>query len=299
MDEDNVRYIKRSRHYKAPVMLDHRIIKRIGLGIIAAILVVFAGGYYLGSQGAFNPDAHAPAESVLGQTAPGHDIYQLDSRAPLLVTQIESINVDMAVERPDPLLAVEKPEASEEPVLLPREDSGTAAEDSVAPRAINTEDRRATNLIKQAATLLEPVMEKHLGPPVPDTQTDTQLPAADIRPVDQPMASSSRVKQPRYSIQVGMFKRLDNAEKQVELLKMTGLDAYLIEFTNKQDQLRYNVRLGYFSDKPDAQAALESYISNRGGSGYVVYLSDADRARIKNSMQSDSNNLGHNGELGL
>ncbi len=79
----------------------------------------------------------------------------------------------------------------------------------------------------------------------------------------------------RYSIQIGMYGNRVNAENLVVLLMAEGYAAYLSEYTNKNHQLRYNVRFGYYGDKQRAMRALQHYADNHQGNGYLVRLQPA------------------------
>jgi len=85
----------------------------------------------------------------------------------------------------------------------------------------------------------------------------------------------------RYSIQVGMYGRRVNASNLVTMLEAQGLDAYISEYLNKKQQLRYNVRFGYFENKRAALKGLKYYTVNMDGKGYLV--------RFKPTMHAENN----------
>jgi cell division septation protein DedD len=75
-----------------------------------------------------------------------------------------------------------------------------------------------------------------------------------------------------YSIQVGIFGLLENAERKLEELMAVDLSAYLVEYMNKQSKMRYKVCFGYFADRKSAMNALVIFEKELAGSGYVISL---------------------------
>jgi cell division septation protein DedD len=90
----------------------------------------------------------------------------------------------------------------------------------------------------------------------------------------------------RYSIQVGMYGRRVNASNLVVMLDAQGLNAYISEYLNKKQQLRYNVRFGYFENKHTALKGLKHYSETMEGSGYLVRLKQTMHAENKRSSSS-------------
>ena len=77
----------------------------------------------------------------------------------------------------------------------------------------------------------------------------------------------------KYSIQAGVYGRLANAEKVMEQLKNEKFDAYVSEYTNKSNKVRYNVRLGYFVDKKSALPTLYHFRKEKNSEAYLVKFS--------------------------
>jgi cell division septation protein DedD len=99
---------------------------------------------------------------------------------------------------------------------------------------------------------------------------------AVILPVDEKPAALISVdgsRKIKFSIQVGIYGRLINAQNMREELQEQNLDAYVSESDNKESKFRYNVRFGYFEDKKSALTALKAYKNNQKGDGYVVNFS--------------------------
>jgi cell division septation protein DedD len=84
----------------------------------------------------------------------------------------------------------------------------------------------------------------------------------------------------RFSIQVGIYGTLKNAQKMKRKLLAQNLDAYVSAYT-KNGKVRFNVRMGYFADRKSANLALKNYKQNQKGDGYLVNFSE------KNIIHSD------------
>ena len=86
----------------------------------------------------------------------------------------------------------------------------------------------------------------------------------------------------KYSIQVGMYGRLINAENMVQMLQAQQLDAYITDYTNKKNEIRYNVRFGYFSDKKSALNKLNTFKNIQKGDGYLVKFTSENIVNLAN-----------------
>jgi len=102
---------------------------------------------------------------------------------------------------------------------------------------------------------------------------DNFITAQKIQPTLAIALPSDELSKIKYSIQVGMYGRLINAENMMNMLQAKRLDAYVSDYTNKKNEIRYNVRFGYFTDKKTAVTALESYKNSQKGDGYLVRFS--------------------------
>ena len=100
----------------------------------------------------------------------------------------------------------------------------------------------------------------------------------------------------KYSIQVGMYGRLSNAEKMAARLITENFDAYVSEYINDQNEIRYNVRLGYFVDKKSARATLKHFRSKQSSEAYVVnfsietmvFVAEVEEETTETKLSSDS-----------
>lgn len=122
--------------------------------------------------------------------------------------------------------------------------------------------------------VVKPVTEKTLISEVkselPQQEIVAEVSQAEEISQNGNIAGDANAATARYSLQVGMYKNVDNADaKMAELLNL-DLNTYINEYKNKNDEVRYNVRFGYFSSFSSAVVALEMYQQNYNGSAYVA-----------------------------
>ncbi len=92
-------------------------------------------------------------------------------------------------------------------------------------------------------------------------------PGAEVGIIDTATAEDAR-----YTIQVGAFADSQNALRRMSELESLNLSAYTDGYRNSQNELRFNVRFGYFNNKSSALAALNSFEQNMSGSGYIARI---------------------------
>jgi cell division septation protein DedD len=239
----------------APLLLDRRSLIKSGFYLLLLLTTVFFGGYYSGYIRGFGY-----AESLLQQK----------ELPPVALVLPEPVNVDTSVFEPQPPAAVE-----------PGADLDVDRADATIAQVISPEPS-----VTEVDTPSDGVREESPGPPVqlaslgvtPGIVTDavvtTQPPQRAGKTAVSPLASNASVTDARYSIQVGMYGSVDNAEVLLNTLNASSLDAYIDEFSNAGGESRYNVRFGFYRDRTSAKAALHAYRSKLAGDGYVVRVSD-------------------------
>ena len=72
-----------------------------------------------------------------------------------------------------------------------------------------------------------------------------------------------------YSLQTGAFGKRSNAEQQYQVLLDAGYDAR-VESVNSNGILLYTVRLGYFSNRPDAVKEQKKISSSLGFNSVII-----------------------------
>ena len=240
----------------APLLLDRRSLIKSGFYLLLLLTIVFFGGYYSGYT-----RGYGYAESLLQQK-------ELPAVALVLP---EPVNVDTSVFEPQPPAAIE-PGAD---IDVDRADATIAQVISPEP-SVTEVDKPSYGIRKESPG--PPVQLASLGVTpgiVMDAVVTTQPPQQRAGQVFvSPLASNASVTDAQYSIQVGMYGSVDNAEVLLNTLNASSLDAYIDEFSNAGGEPRYNVRFGFYRDRASAKAALHAYRSKLAGDGYVVRVSD-------------------------
>jgi len=110
-----------------------------------------------------------------------------------------------------------------------------------------------------------PVSKKQQSSKGVPSDTPSQKQKAEVKPIVDDVSVKAK-----YSIQVGFYGRLDNAKKRVGKLQQENLKAYVSDYVNKNNEIRFNVRFGYFVDKSSANKALKAFNKNHKSDGYMV-----------------------------
>jgi hypothetical protein len=92
----------------------------------------------------------------------------------------------------------------------------------------------------------------------------------------------------KYSIQVGVYGRLANAENMMKMLQVEQYEAYITDYTNKKNETRYNVRFGYFQDKKSALTSLEKFKSDNNDDGYLVKFSSDNIVNLADAGKTNT-----------
>ncbi len=283
----------------APILLDNRGLLKAGIVLLLGFALVFSGGFITGYQKAVRQQAELTRQH--GMAIPAAE--EIDEQ----VLAVQLASRQPAVTAPGELIDVDEPDANAEhddkAVIADTDISGhidVSPDQSPIPfSAITAEsvinktgksaikktggtdvepakaDVRQSGMVQSAANKAH-IMKSDTGKsdahiavkPVPKITQKSTLSKAEP---DLPVPEVARA-QARYSIQVGMYGRKENAEKLSESLTAQGLNAYVSEYMNKKQQPRYNVRFGYFKNKKSALKALQQYVNNQDGSGYLVRL---------------------------
>lgn len=267
MSDTHIRHMRRSRHYMAPVLLDHHSLKKLGLSMVLALLVVFLGGYVVGfNKAEVKLAAHIETLPIELPAPVAENPVDMEPQLPLLAEPGEMIDVDRAdetqaasVKEVIKIVQDSQSEVIEKPVQVAMKKLKSAA----AQEAEQTDVKEKQTLSTGAPRPLA------IGGPA---ESD---PGQEVEQLIQDTATEEGA---TYSIQVGMYGQLENAERKVEELIATDLSAYLTDYMNKQNKIRYNVRFGYFANRSSARQALATYEKVLSGSGYIVRLQSAVNA---------------------
>jgi len=240
-----------------PILIGNRGIIKLGFLTIVIVAPVFFGGYLFGYEHArvqyltlSKIEPLALPVNVVGQ------ISDIEQQRPEVVEAGEIIDVDQA----DSVEIVIETSINEEQSRSHEDKEVASSEPEKLPIEIvasavikNISEQNKENINKFELTIA----------------TDT------IRDIAN------------YTIQVGMYVRLDNAEAVVKKLQLNNLNAYVSDYVNKKSEMRYNARFGYFVDKKSASSALKSFRKNQNGDGYLVnYTVDS----LKHNLVTLENN---------
>ena len=265
----------------APILIDSRDLLKLGFISVLTAFFVFSAGFLFGHQKAasfyltgsqleplFLPEKVASVESDI---AP---------QMPEIIDAGEEIDVDQpALESKMTTHVIAANNVRSETSNVAIHDSAFAADNESADTSL-----AANQNIKTEVTSIKPA---NFGSVVSeDKESDTSGNAEnevsayagtdEVQEHQAILVSSftpDELNKIKYSIQVGMYGRLINAENMMEMLQAKQLNAYVSDYTNKKGEVRYNVRFGYFADKKMALTALKAYKSNQNGDGYLVKFS--------------------------
>lgn len=259
-----------------PVLLDQKSIFRAGMAVSFTMLVVFFSGYYVGHQKADSGKVMELNKTIaLALPGPAHaDTTEYEPHIPQL--QVPGAYID--VDSPDETAAA----------INGEEQAATQAHSSETEvqTVINETTRRIESPAASDVPTMQDNQQLHLAslaitPDVFKTGNDTdvtntgddQLPGGSIESGSQAgILDTANAEDARYTIQVGAFADSQNAIRRMSELESQNLSAYTNGYRNKRDELRFNVRFGYFNNKSSALTALNGFQQNMSGSGYIVRI---------------------------
>lgn len=230
----------------APILIDGRDQLKLGLVSILITILVFTGGFFIGHQraaafyraGSGVQSLSLPEKTTLAESA-------LDSQVPEVIAAGEDIDVD----QPDTNMSADSAAKTPAPELL----------EPVIPMMTSSEDKK----------LSAPKRDDNKSNNSPDnSQMSISQNTHKVKGL-----TSNALEKIKYSIQVGMYGRLINAENMVNRLQSQQYDAYVSDYTNQKNEIRYNVRFGYFADKKSAVKMLGKFKANEKADGYLVKFS--------------------------
>ena len=243
----------------APLLIDTNGILKLGIITAIVAVIIFAGGFYLGYHQA---DSHHIALSN------NHSLSLYN----------KAISYDRGLEQ----------KQSEKIVV-----SDVVAIDQAEP--IKKSVKELVKKAPEKTVAIKP--EKNQVSATKKQQPSKDTPSKSQKVVAKSVSNDIKAKV-KYSIQVGFYGRLDNAEKKVNKLQQENLSAYVTDYVSKNNKIRFNVRFGYFVDKNSANKALKAFNKNHKSDGYLVnYAGDklthskekSDFSEVKAASTVDSN----------
>lgn len=265
----------------APVLIDSRGLIKLGFSAVFVTAIVFAGGFFSGYQKAshFYQQDVVARPLVLPEKIAGEG-SAIEPKIPDIIAAGETIDVDQAEPGSGAVeLSIKTPPAIISPAEIPRGEKHVALKQAevIGSHSV-TQKNTHRKKIQKSQDALSAV-----------SHGDTEVKKSkDHR---QPDVSPSNISKARFTAQVGTFGRLPNAENMMNKLQANGMDAYITDYTAKNNTTRYNVRFGYFSDKKTALNMLKQYRSTEQADGYLVKFSArhmVDVAEVKASISGDT-----------
>ncbi len=260
----------------APILIDSRELLKLGFISVLVTFMVFAIGFFCGyQQAATYLTAGSKTESLLLPEKVAAIESQIEAQVPEIIEAGETVDVDQPRTLPETVAAIEVEVI--EPVTMIKaslEESGNKEiiGHSKTKQSID-DDVPVKNSVLAETTAT--VIKK-------DTQKQHRLVAAAVQQV-KAEKTAAELEKIKYSVQVGVYGRLINAENMMRMLQAQQWDAYVSDYTNKKEEVRYNVRIGYYTDKKTAMAALTEYKKIQKGEAYLVRLSVENMADLANA----------------
>jgi len=256
----------------APILIDNRGLIKLSLILLFTAFFVFAAGYFSGYQKA----------TVF---------YSTNSQIEIALPSLSSDESGAPPQRPAILAAgeeidVDQPTVDVKPIEDKSDKVKVLAVSSQVTDSISTLSKTGTKLKTSAVALTThynsniKLLDEAVLPSTESSADDvkktkpvsvTSIEAA--KSMDVLSLSSSELSEIKYSVQVGMYGKLINAENMSKKLQSKKFDAYVANYTNKKNETRYNVRFGYFVSKKKAMVALKKYKESQKGDGYLVNFS--------------------------
>ena len=268
----------------APLLIDGRDLIKYGFITVLASVFIFAGGVFYGYQSAAS-------------------FYLAGSDSEPLLLPIKAALADQVREPtiPEKIVAGEHIDVDQPDAASAREHTAVikaGSDESEITKQAMMEKEQDIVVAKTKAGQAAEGGNEPARPEVTPAQTSQAGTGMDqrenIESIDVSALSADELDSIKYSIQVGMYGSLANAENMVKRLQANEFDAYVSGFTNKKNETRYNVRFGYFLDKQAAKSALKQYRQSQQADGYLVkfkldsMMKQGMTSMVKNSQSAGS-----------
>ncbi|MBE9560514.1 MAG: SPOR domain-containing protein [Proteobacteria bacterium] len=279
----------------APLLIDSRDVLKLGFIAMLVITLTFFGGFLFGHQRAatFYQTSNDIQPLVLPATSSTRQGI-VESQTPLIIEAGEEIDVDQPEIKKQAV--TDSDNTSTAQVMVDASENKAMPEVEISSSAVITEVNKVEqkNESKENDLVAEIKSAKAVDKDDSSASVDESINLTDASIITA--FTSDELRKIKYSIQVGVYGRLINAENMMKMLQAQQFDAYVTDYTNKKDEIRYNVRFGYFADKKLAISALDKFKTSQKGDGYLVRFSAenivkvADAADIKQAVDVPSQN---------
>ena len=282
----------------APLLIDGRDLIKYGIITVLTTVFIFAGGVFYGYKSASSFYlAGSDSEPLLLPFKVAVADQVREPKVPETIVAGAEIDVD----QPDPASAkggvVSNSSVNAQvevtAAAITKQPTIKAEQDSVAIDVDTKADEAADRGSETKKLEGSPGQTKPEQLQASNGQSDINIDQrnnleSNVTSMDVSTLTSDELENIKYSVQVGMYGRLANAENMVKQLQANDFDAYVSGFANKKNETRYNVRFGYFLDKGAAKSALKQYRQSQKADGYLVKFT-ADSV-TKQSMESLAKN---------
>ena len=271
-----------------PILLDQTSIFRAGVAVSLTMLVVFSSGYYIGHQQADSGNGMELNKTIaLALPGPAHaDTAAYEPQIPRAQIPGAYIDVDSPDEIPADISNTQQAATQAHGAGADVENVINETTSTIETSAVSDGSTEQGNRQLQLASLAitADVIGKGRNPDQinkTDDQTivtgintgNNQQPGSSVEPGNQTqILDTATAENARYTIQVGAFADSRNAIRRMSELESLNLSAFTDGYRNKQNELRFNVRFGYFKDKSSALAALNRFEQDLSGNGYVTRI---------------------------
>jgi cell division septation protein DedD len=236
-----------------PVLIDSRVWIKFGFIAVFFSAITFAVGFLLGHQDAtayYGKNDIGANNKMIPLSLPEEVATasgSMETVAPEVIGEGEDIDVDRA----DAVIMVTAVDDVPESIKLGSDKSVT--DQPMINTSVFEEKETPTILTKNKATKLKS--------------------GSGLKSPNGISFTPENIDEIKYSIQAGVYGRLSNAENVMKQLKSEKFDAYVTEYLNKNNETRYNVRLGYFVDKRSALPTLSYFRREKNSKAYLVEFS--------------------------
>jgi len=262
-------------------------VKHYSLLLIAALLIAFVSGYYVGKQSETVAQVKTP-ESVESQVM-NKDVAKDISKQPLVdnkslkdnkqdKTKASKITEKKAAEKKAAEKKLAEKKAAEKKAAEKKAAEKKAAEKKLAEKKL-AEKKLAEKKAAEKKLADKKAIAKNDSANQPLKQVVKQTASSTETLVTQQakanvMVDGAKTKQQKnkriYSIQAGMFASKANAESFIGKLADKKFEAYVSEFQSTSGTVKYNVRVGRFDEREQARTILKEFQKSFSSPAYVV-----------------------------
>ena len=258
----------------APILIDNRGLKKLVFISGLTTVLVFSGGFLTGYQQATGfYQAGSELESLFLPEKVISVENDIKPQPPETVDAGEEIDVD----QPKSLT-----QAVTRPVAQTIEPANLASGEQVIKvnNTTTNENIKSVKAIKNNKNKGDKFSIKEKVASINSLNQNNSITAKKAQPVLALAFTTDELSKIKYSIQVGAYSRLINAENMKKMLQAQHLDAYISDYINRKNEIRYNVRFGYFVAKKAAVTALEEYKDSQKSDGYLVKISVKNMTKL-------------------